>query len=243
MFYAYIDGYHVGNVSLRKAMEDADKYLVYRSEGLCLVCCNTDLEIYATYGMADADYRFDKPILYRKLVKDIMFKDDSEFSEADIIRCSDGFGKTWCFGPWTYKGKAYRKADIDALIDMVDKDIAKATWYAVQDDIDIWYDNLENGSYDFDRAKRIGNHLGCNRLVAVEDHDWERVVATAYYFYRDGSLRELTDAQASSWAASLYDGGWRASDACDLVAEYHLARNEADALISRLSCYEEGEDA
>ena len=245
MFYAYNCGHHAGYVSLKDAIEYADKHLVDYSEGNNLV--DSNLEIYATYGtvatygMTVTNCRYGKPILYRKLVADVVFKDNSEFSEDDIIRCSDCFGNTWCFGPWTYNGKAYRMADIDALVDMVDKDLDKATWYAVQKDEED--EDWDTGSYDFNSAKRIGNALCCARLVAVEAHGCERVNATAYYFHRDGSLHEPSDASMSSLAASLYDGGWRASEIDEIVLQYHLAQNEAVAIKSWLSRYEEDEDA
>lgn len=42
----------------------------------------------------------------------------------------------------------------------------------------------------------------------------------------------LKDIQSS--AAALYDGGWRASDKEQLISEYGLTQDEADALCKEL---------
>jgi hypothetical protein len=41
-----------------------------------------------------------------------------------------------------------------------------------------------------------------------------------------------------SSAAALYDGGWRAADREDLIAEYNLATDEADAICAELAEYD-----
>ena len=38
-----------------------------------------------------------------------------------------------------------------------------------------------------------------------------------------------------SCAASLYDGGWRADDRSQLIAEYHLRPEDADGICERLA--------
>lgn len=40
-------------------------------------------------------------------------------------------------------------------------------------------------------------------------------------------------------AASLYDGGWRSSDAEDIQAEYQLTDEETEAIVQQLKTYEE----
>lgn len=39
-------------------------------------------------------------------------------------------------------------------------------------------------------------------------------------------------------AASLYDGGWRSEDRDDLIDEYDLTEDEADAICAELSAIE-----
>ena len=41
-----------------------------------------------------------------------------------------------------------------------------------------------------------------------------------------------------SSAAALYDGGWRANDREELIAEYQLSADEADAICQKLKEYE-----
>lgn len=41
-----------------------------------------------------------------------------------------------------------------------------------------------------------------------------------------------------SSAAALYDGGWRADDREELIAEYQLSEDEADAICEKLKEYE-----
>ena len=41
-----------------------------------------------------------------------------------------------------------------------------------------------------------------------------------------------------SSAAALYDGGWRADDREELIAEYQLSEEEADAICEKLKEYE-----
>lgn len=41
-----------------------------------------------------------------------------------------------------------------------------------------------------------------------------------------------------SSAAALYDGGWRADDREELIAEYQLPEDEADAICEKLKEYE-----
>ena len=48
----------------------------------------------------------------------------------------------------------------------------------------------------------------------------------------------LKDIESS--AAALYDGGWRASDRDDLMTEYDLTMEEADAVCEKLAEYENG---
>ena len=47
----------------------------------------------------------------------------------------------------------------------------------------------------------------------------------------------LKDVEMS--AASLYDGGWRAEDREQLIAEYQLTEDEADAICEKLQEYED----
>lgn len=47
----------------------------------------------------------------------------------------------------------------------------------------------------------------------------------------------------SSSAAALYDGGWRAADRDQLIAEYNLTPDEADAICAELQRIEEQYDA
>jgi len=47
----------------------------------------------------------------------------------------------------------------------------------------------------------------------------------------------LKDVQ--SIAAALYDGGWRATDRDELIAEYELDVDEADAICAQLLEYED----
>jgi hypothetical protein len=42
-----------------------------------------------------------------------------------------------------------------------------------------------------------------------------------------------------SSAAALYDGGWRADDRDELIAEYDLTEEEADTICEMLREYEE----
>ena len=42
-----------------------------------------------------------------------------------------------------------------------------------------------------------------------------------------------------SSAAALYDGGWRAADREQLIAEYELDADEADAICEQLRDYED----
>lgn len=41
-----------------------------------------------------------------------------------------------------------------------------------------------------------------------------------------------------SSAAALYDGGWRSNDREELIAEYQLSEDEADAICEKLKEYE-----
>jgi hypothetical protein len=41
-----------------------------------------------------------------------------------------------------------------------------------------------------------------------------------------------------SSAAALYDGGWRSDDREELIAEYQLSEDEADAICEKLKEYE-----
>ena len=41
-----------------------------------------------------------------------------------------------------------------------------------------------------------------------------------------------------SSAAALYDGGWRSDDREELIAEYQLSEDEADAICKKLKEYE-----
>lgn len=50
----------------------------------------------------------------------------------------------------------------------------------------------------------------------------------------------LKDIESS--AASLYDGGWRAEDRDQLIAEYSLDAEDADAICERLAEYAEREN-
>ena len=45
-----------------------------------------------------------------------------------------------------------------------------------------------------------------------------------------------------AYAAALYDGGWRAEDRDELVAEYDLSEEEADAICEDLRRMDEKED-
>ena len=47
----------------------------------------------------------------------------------------------------------------------------------------------------------------------------------------------LKDVEMS--AASLYDGGWRAEDREQLIVEYQLTEDEADAICEKLQEYED----
>lgn len=42
-----------------------------------------------------------------------------------------------------------------------------------------------------------------------------------------------------SSAAALYDGGWRSDDREELIEEYQLSEDEADAICEKLKEYEE----
>lgn len=46
----------------------------------------------------------------------------------------------------------------------------------------------------------------------------------------------LQDIESS--AAALYDGGWRAEDREELIAEYDLSGEDADAICDKLKEYE-----
>lgn len=48
----------------------------------------------------------------------------------------------------------------------------------------------------------------------------------------------MTNFEISSMAAALYDGGWRAEDREDLIAEYELTEEEATAICNMLESYE-----
>ena len=50
----------------------------------------------------------------------------------------------------------------------------------------------------------------------------------------------LKDIESS--AAALYDGGWRAEDRDQLIAEYDLDPEDADAICERLAEYTEREN-
>ena len=50
----------------------------------------------------------------------------------------------------------------------------------------------------------------------------------------------LKDVQHS--AAALYDGGWRAGDREQLIQEYGLIRDDADAICAELEKMEEAEE-
>ena len=50
----------------------------------------------------------------------------------------------------------------------------------------------------------------------------------------------LKDIESS--AAALYDGGWRAEDRDQLIAEYNLDAEDADAICARLAEYTEREN-
>lgn len=41
-----------------------------------------------------------------------------------------------------------------------------------------------------------------------------------------------------SITAALYDGGWRSDDREELIAEYQLSEDEADAICEKLKEYE-----
>lgn len=43
----------------------------------------------------------------------------------------------------------------------------------------------------------------------------------------------------TSMAAALYDGGWRAEDKGDLIAEYDLTSDEATEICEVLATYED----
>jgi len=47
----------------------------------------------------------------------------------------------------------------------------------------------------------------------------------------------LQDIESS--AAALYDGGWRAEDRDELIEEYELAEEDADAICEKLKEYEQ----
>lgn len=46
----------------------------------------------------------------------------------------------------------------------------------------------------------------------------------------------MKNAEISSMAASLYDGGWRAEDRAELIEEYQLSEHVVDQIIE---CFEE----
>lgn len=46
----------------------------------------------------------------------------------------------------------------------------------------------------------------------------------------------IDDVESS--AAALYDGGWRSDDREELIAEYQLSSDEADAICEKLKEYE-----
>ena len=50
----------------------------------------------------------------------------------------------------------------------------------------------------------------------------------------------LKDVQSS--AAALYDGGWRAADLEQLISEYELNADDADAICAELEKMEEAEE-
>jgi len=49
----------------------------------------------------------------------------------------------------------------------------------------------------------------------------------------------IKDAKREYAAAALYDGGWRAADREQLIAEYELDADEADAICELLRIYED----
>ena len=51
----------------------------------------------------------------------------------------------------------------------------------------------------------------------------------------------MTNANISTMAAALYDGEWRAEDRDDLIKEYDLTEDEADAICEMLAYYAEKE--
>ena len=55
----------------------------------------------------------------------------------------------------------------------------------------------------------------------------------------DNRLKD--EAEFSTMAAALYDGGWRAEDRDDLKAEYDLTDEEADKICEYLKSYDEEE--
>ena len=55
---------------------------------------------------------------------------------------------------------------------------------------------------------------------------------------RKGSIM-IKDAEREYAAAALYDGGWRAADREQLIAEYELDADEADAICELLRIYED----
>lgn len=46
-----------------------------------------------------------------------------------------------------------------------------------------------------------------------------------------------------SCAAALYDGGWRAEDRDQMISEYELTEDEADAICERLAEFAERESS
>lgn len=46
----------------------------------------------------------------------------------------------------------------------------------------------------------------------------------------------LHDIESS--AAALYDGGWRSTDKAELIAEYELTEDEAEAICKQLAKFE-----
>ena len=49
----------------------------------------------------------------------------------------------------------------------------------------------------------------------------------------------IKDAEREYAAAALYDGGWRAADREQLIAEYEMDADEADAICELLRIYED----
>ena len=51
-------------------------------------------------------------------------------------------------------------------------------------------------------------------------------------------MKKMSYEESETFAASLYDGGWRASDRAQLMEEYSLTDDEADVICAHLERFD-----